>query len=95
MAGEHPSPVTPGHGPNAVGKKGVEVVAQKVRFPGHGDFWLINGRALAPLYQCNERGDIKDPEASSYAHIFNDGYIRRFGQIIGHRDDLVFLPPWA
>lgn len=63
----------------------------KVEFPGHGTFWLIID-ALAPLEQCDSDGRLTDEAVffgESYAHIFPDGRIIRYGKTIGTRDDLI------
>lgn len=33
--------------------------------------------------------DPNDPGGLSYAHVYPDGVIKRFGNVIGHRDDLI------
>lgn len=68
-------------------------MSKRVRFPGHGEFWLLEGGALAQPEHCDEQGEIKDFRVAlfgdSYAHLFPDGVICRYKQVIGRREDLV------
>jgi len=43
---------------------------------------------LAPLNHCDERGEVV-VIATSYAHVFEDGAIKRHGEVIGDVADLV------
>lgn len=68
----------------------------RVELPGHGVFWFLEddagGGALAPFDHCDPDGHIADLGTAlfveSYAHLFSDGVIRRYGAAIGHRDEL-------
>jgi len=66
----------------------------KVHLPGHGTFWFLanaDGEGpLARLEHCDERGKLHWSLAprTSYAHVYTDGVIRRFGQVIGQVGDL-------
>lgn len=65
----------------------------RVAFDGEQLWWLENddgSGALAPLEHCDEDGNVVCL-GESYAHVFRDGNISRYGEIIGHRDDLVRL----
>ncbi len=74
-------------------------MVRKVKLPGHGVFWFLELEsnpgegALAPLEHCNEKGEIVSLEVmvrgESYAHVFEDGIIRRRGEEIGTLADLV------
>jgi hypothetical protein len=48
------------------------------------------GHALAPLDHCDENGNVKLSAAfkESYAHVAEDGRIRRYRMMIGLIDDL-------
>lgn len=72
---------------------------RKVSFPGHGVFWFLeepegSGRGpLAPLGHCDENGNVSLEAAffeDSYAQVGWDGLIRRFHEVIGKREDLIF-----
>lgn len=59
-------------------------------------YWYIkddNHGPLAPLEHCDENGNIKDFEtglfAESFAHVFPDGNIMRYGKVIGTENDLI------
>jgi hypothetical protein len=58
------------------------------------EFWFRDSGGagpLAPLEHCNEDGSLKLAHALSsisFAHVYSDGTIRRYGEIIGHRADL-------
>jgi hypothetical protein len=72
--------------------------ARKVWLPGHGVFWFAadrhNAGPLGPLDHFHPNGWIRrigDPTArgrQSYAHVYPNGAIKRYGVTIGHRDDL-------
>lgn len=70
----------------------------KVEFDGLMLWWITDDElegALAPLNHCDEEGEIADLETAlflhgdSYAHVFEDGRIMRYGRQIGTRNDLV------
>lgn len=86
--------------------RGRDAMADKTRrvsLPGHGVFWFIENKdgdgPLAPLDHCDQSGNIVDADvalfAESYAHVFANGEIKRFHQVIGHRADLVDVEPDA
>ena len=62
----------------------------RVSFKGM-DFWLLsstgNGRALAPLEHCDANGHVIVLDVS-FAHLYPDGRLIRFGQQIGTDKDL-------
>jgi len=65
----------------------------RVELDGEQLWWLQNddgSGALAPLEHCDEDGNVVCL-GESYAHVFSDGNISRYGATIGHRDDLVRL----
>lgn len=74
-------------------------MSRKVRLPGHGEFWLIDGGALAPRHHCDAEGcptlDGICGAEESYAHVFEDGAIFRFNEEIGRADDLVDIDCWG
>jgi hypothetical protein len=61
--------------------------------------WRKDGADAGPLVppeQCDEAGELKIVHAlvsDAYAHVFADGFIRRYGEVIGTRADLVVLEP--
>ena len=69
-----------------------------VSLPGHGTFWIkedalagLTDGALAPEEHI-ENGELKVPwcfGSDSYAHVWADGEISRYGNKIGDRGDLV------
>lgn len=68
----------------------------RVKFQGT-EYWLLcdsdgDFGALAPLDHCNEEGHVVDFEtavfADSFAHLFPDGRLMRYGKQIGTREDL-------
>jgi hypothetical protein len=72
---------------------------RKVHLPGHGNLWLSNdpapitgGRSIAPPGHVEEKtGELKFmgfPPPLGYAHLGDDGVIRRFGKAIGRKEDL-------
>jgi hypothetical protein len=70
-------------------------VNTKVRLKGEV-YWLLSelaegdGQAIAPPHHCGQDGEIL-PEyafADSFAHLWPDGRITRYGQRIGMREDL-------
>lgn len=54
-------------------------------------YWLIRGKALAPLAHCNENGRILLAHlfSESFAHLCEDGALRRYGRQIGTTADLI------
>lgn len=65
----------------------------KVNFSGKDLWWQKEedgSGALALLEHCDENGNILMNSAFdvSFAHVNTVGYILRFGEIIGHREDL-------
>lgn len=73
-----------------------------VTLPGHGTFWFLRDEdgtgPLAPKEHCTETGEIANLATAlflngdSYAHVFADGNIRRYREVIGTVADLVELP---
>lgn len=68
-----------------------------VRFKENLLIWLKDddgSGALAPLHHVDMDGNVKLECVfeDSYAHVFEDGSIMRYGQIIGEISDLEFLP---
>lgn len=68
-----------------------------VRFKNYGTFWWQKSvdspwGPLAPLNHCGEDGSIEDIHvalfADSFAHVYEDGTIKRYGKEIGTIDDL-------
>jgi hypothetical protein len=69
-----------------------------VQLEGHGSFWWLKNTdgsgALAPKEHCSEVGEVQLHAMfeDSYAQVFADGRIKRYGRVIGHRDDLKVQP---
>lgn len=69
-----------------------------VHLEGHGTFWWMKNTdgsgALAPREHCSEVGQLHTEAmfADSYAHVFANGLIKRYGQVIAHRDNLKVMP---
>lgn len=63
----------------------------KVNFNGKNLWWLkdefANG-ALAPLEHCDELGNVIEPFGESFAHVYWEDGISRFGVKIGSIEDL-------
>jgi hypothetical protein len=63
----------------------------KVHFQGQDLWWLESG-ALAPINHCDDNGDVTCEAAvgteNSFAHVGEDGCIRRYREVIGTVDDL-------
>lgn len=71
---------------------------KKVELPGHGVFWFLEEDGvgpLAPLDHCDGDGNLLQiwPMRLSYAHVFADGEIKRFNQVIGRIEDLKECEP--
>lgn len=51
----------------------------------------MGGRALAYLEHCDENGDVtwESMASDSFAHLFSDGRIKRYQQVIGNEKDLI------
>ncbi len=62
---------------------------KKIRLHGRM-FWLIDG-AIAPLDHCDERGNLVAWTQRSYAHIYPDGAVMRFGEQIATSADIEFV----
>jgi hypothetical protein len=66
-----------------------------VRFHDRDLIWLKDDDGsgpLAPLEHIDDDGYVNVYDAlysDSYAHVFSDGSIRRYGEIVGRVDDLV------
>ena len=66
----------------------------KVRFQGRELWWLKDDDTscgpLAPLDHCDEKGDVIAGALleDSFAHVCDDGKIRRYHSVIGSVDDL-------
>jgi hypothetical protein len=55
---------------------------QQIRFKGQ-DYILVDGAiATVAAFQVGE---------CSYAHLYEDGTIKRFGEIVGHRKDIEYV----
>jgi hypothetical protein len=72
-------------------------MSTKVEFQGT-QYWLMNEPdtdfgALAPLEHCDDSGELllKHCFSVSFAHLWPDGHISRFGRMIGTREDLKVL----
>jgi hypothetical protein len=67
----------------------------RVRFRGQQLWWLKDDLtpygALAPLHHCDDEGNLFAYFEDSFAHIFSDGRIMRYGELIGQVDDLEIL----
>jgi hypothetical protein len=67
----------------------------KVRLNGQ-IYWLLqegqfsHGRSIAPLEHCDALGNVLPAAVfkDSYAHLSDDGLIRRYLQVVGSADDL-------
>ena len=62
----------------------------KIVFEGTEYWWLREkdgSGALAPLHHCDDLGNVEVFE-DSFAHVFENGKILRYGIEIGTRDDL-------
>jgi hypothetical protein len=64
------------------------VIARLVEFEGVR-YWLTAGGALAPREHCDPHGNISELTVFlfSFAHLFEDGAIKRYGAVVGTRDD--------
>jgi len=74
-------------------------MSTKVEFQGT-QYWLQNEPdtdfgALAPLEHCDESGNILMEHcfSISFAHLWPDGNISRYGMPIGKREDLRIVQP--
>lgn len=68
-----------------------DIGAKKVTLNGM-NLVLIPGGALAPAEHFGDDGNLTIEAGlfeESYAHVFEDGLIRRYHQVIGSKDDLV------
>lgn len=67
----------------------MEAEIPKLRFQGR-DFLLVNGDG-----NMNEGAIATEEEwnsfAENFAHLFEDGTIKRFGRVIGKREDIEWL----
>jgi hypothetical protein len=70
--------------------------SKMVEFQGKR-YWLLEmgdgSGALAYLEHCDENGEVTFDHAmdTSFAHLYPDGHISRYGVRIGAKEDLVFL----
>lgn len=71
-----------------------------VELPGHGRFWIesavLEGRETGPLAPEDHISDgqldwSRCFDSDSYAHVFSEGRIQRYGVVIGNIRDLVPL----
>lgn len=75
------------------GDRGAEM-SERVKFQGT-EYWLLcepdgDFGPIAPLEHCDESGNLLMDAAFyvSFAHLWEDGRISRYGTIIGTREDL-------
>ena len=64
----------------------------KVKFRGETYWFLTKADGdfgpLAPLNHCDNEGNVTQFWAESFAHVGEDGKIRRYHSVIGTREDL-------
>lgn len=66
----------------------------KVELPGHGVFWFDGDGPLSPTDHCDDEGNLKLFDCfltDTYAHVFENGEIKRYNRVIGHIGDLKYL----
>lgn len=71
----------------------IRLHGEEYGFVGTDDLNEGANGAIAPLEHLGEDGEL-DPEAAfeiSYAHLYEDGTIWRFGEQIGTREDIEVL----
>lgn len=63
-----------------------------VQLPGHCNLWMRQSSLDAGEGALMPEPDHDLTLGESYAHLFDDGRILRYREVIGHKDDLIIIP---